>query len=145
MAIKISRESGVRESPVKHGQSAANPPVSFARTLAEHREAADAGVLQALLAEVDDQAERIAAARTIHEVQVYKNCVQAFLEEAVRSGLRTEQSRSWQRGGARQTLVHTVNQKLIQLTDDLLDRNKKGLDLLKRLDEIRGLLINLSI
>ncbi|WP_010632692.1 YaaR family protein [Sporolactobacillus vineae] len=145
MAIKISRESGIRETPVKHGQTAANPPMSFERTLAERREAADADVLRALLGKVDDQAERIAAIRTIHEVQAYKKCVQAFLEEAVRSGLKTEQSRSWQRGGARQTLVRTINQKLIQLTNDLLDRNRNELDLLQRLDEIRGLLINLSI
>jgi uncharacterized protein YaaR (DUF327 family) len=145
MAIKISRESRIRETLVKQGQTAVNPRMSFERTLAERREAADTDVLRALLGKVDEQAERIAATRTIHEVQAYKRCVQAFLKEAVRSGLKTEQSRSWQRGGARQILVRTINQKLIQLTNDLLERNRDELGLLQRLDEIRGLLINLSI
>lgn len=145
MAIKISPESGIRDTPVKYGQAASGTQVSFERTLAEQRETADAGVLQALLGKVDDQAKRIAVSRTVHDVQAYKNYVQAFLEQAVRAGLRTEQSRSWQRGGVRQTLVRTINQKLILLTNDLLVRNKNGLSLLKQLDEIRGLLINLSI
>jgi Uncharacterized protein conserved in bacteria len=145
MAIKISRESGIRDTPVRHGQAVSGAQVSFERTLADRRETTDAAVLQALLDKVDDQAKLIAVSQTVHDVQAYKNYVQAFLEEAVRAGLRTKQSRSWQRGGVRQTLVRTINQKLIQLTDDLLDRNKNGLSLLKQLDEIRGLLINLSI
>lgn len=146
MAIKIGRESGIKDSLTQKGTSyASKPGVSFARTLAGRTEALKADALKALLNQVDEQARRVSTSRTIHDVRLYKKYVRAFLQEAVQRGLGTEQFRSWQQGGTRQVLVQTVDKKLIDLTNDLLDKNKDQMELLDRLDEIRGMLINLYI
>ncbi|EST10333.1 YaaR family protein [Sporolactobacillus laevolacticus] len=145
MAIKINQHSGISESVSKRESSVAQPHVTFERTLTTQKSSMKTDALKALLNKVDEQAKRVSVSRTIRDLQVYKNYVRSFLQEAVQTGLGTAQSRSWQQGGAQQTLVKTVDQKLITMTNDLLDKNKGELKLLDQLDEIRGLLINLYV
>lgn len=145
MPIKIGGGTKARESQAGHSVAASKPPLSFERTLSGQKKSMDSDALKALLNKVDEQAKRVSASRTVRDVQLYKKYVRSFMQEAVQTGLATEQSRSWQRGGAQQKLIRTVDEKLIALTDDLLDKNKDGIDLLDRLGEIRGLLINLYV
>ncbi|MCQ2011216.1 YaaR family protein [Sporolactobacillus sp. STSJ-5] len=145
MAIKINQHANLGESVSKRESTAVQPRTSFERTLSTQKGAMQDDALKALLNKVDEQAKRVSSSRTIRDLQVYKKYVRSFLQEAVQTGLGTSQSRSWQQGGAQQTLVKTVDQKLITLTNDLLDKNKDELKLLDQLDEIRGMLINLYI
>lgn len=145
MGIKIGRGSGMKDPVLKQGSSVIKVPVSFESTLAGQKASMKMDALKELLNKVDEQAQRVSVSQTVHDVQIYKKYVQAFIQEAVHAGLESEQSRSWQRGGARQTLIKTIDQKLIALTDNLLDKNKDGLGLLDHLDEIRGMLINLYV
>ncbi|WP_100486516.1 YaaR family protein [Sporolactobacillus pectinivorans] len=145
MGIKISRGSGMKDPVLKQGSSVARVPVSFESTLAGQKASMKMDALKELLNKVDEQAQKVSVSRTVHDVQIYKKYVQAFIQEAVHAGLESEQSRSWQRGGVRQTLIKTIDQKLIALTDNLLDKNKDELGLLDHLDEIRGMLINLYV
>ncbi|WP_240697333.1 YaaR family protein [Sporolactobacillus sp. Y61] len=145
MSIKIGQENRVTEKAAGRGRITAKLNGSFSRTLAAGQEHLNAEALKTLMRHVDEQAARVSGSRTVHDLQLYKKLVRSFMQEAVRQGLDTERFRSWQNGGARQTLVRTVDKKLMELTHDLLDKNKKQLDLLDRLDEIRGMLINLYI
>jgi uncharacterized protein YaaR (DUF327 family) len=145
MAIKINQHTNLGDSVTKRESTAPQPRVTFERTLSTQKNAMQSDALKALLNKVDEQAKRVSVSRTIRDLQVYKNYVRSFLQEAVQNGLGTSQSRSWQQGGAQQTLVKTVDQKLITMTNDLLDKNKDELKLLDQLDEIRGMLINLYI
>ncbi|MFT8310287.1 MAG: YaaR family protein [Sporolactobacillus sp.] len=145
MAIKINQHANLGESVSKRESTAVQPRTSFEHTLSTQKGAMQDDALKALLNKVDEQAKRVSSSRTIRDLQVYKKYVRSFLQEAVQTGLGTSQSRSWQQGGAQQTLVKTVDQKLITLTNDLLDKNKDELKLLDQLDEIRGMLINLYI
>ncbi|MDD9150674.1 MULTISPECIES: YaaR family protein [unclassified Sporolactobacillus] len=145
MPIKISGETKINESQTGRGTAALKSSASFESTLSEKKQSLDADALKALLDKIDGQAQRVSSSRTIHDVQLYKQYVRSFMQEAVRTGLGTQQSRSWQQGGTKQQLVGIVDKKLIALTNDLLDKNKEGIDLLDRLGEIRGLLINLYV
>ncbi|GGL63962.1 YaaR family protein [Sporolactobacillus putidus] len=145
MPIKIGGETKINESQAGRSAAAAKPSVSFERTLSGQEQSMNSDALKALLDKVDEQSQRVLASRTVRDVQLYKQYVRSFMQEAVRTGLGTEQSRSWQQGGAKQQLVRTVDEKLIALTNDLLDKNKEGIGLLDRLGEIHGLLINLYV
>ncbi|MCO7176910.1 YaaR family protein [Sporolactobacillus kofuensis] len=145
MAIKINQQPSISESVAKRESSVAQPRTTFERTLTTQKSAMKTDALKALLNKVDEQAKRVSVSRTIRDLQVYKQYVRSFLQEAVQNGLGTSQSRSWQQGGTQQTLVKTVDQKLMTLTNDLLDKNKSELKLLDQLDEIRGMLINLYV
>lgn len=145
MAIEISRDSGIKETLSKHETASVHATNIFERTLSAQQSSGDADVLKQLFQKIGDQARRVSGSRTIRDLQIYKKYVQSFMQNAVQLGLKTDQFRSWQQGGTQQTLIKTVNKKLITLTDELLDKNKDQLDLLDHLDEIRGMLINLYI
>ncbi|MCL1632447.1 YaaR family protein [Sporolactobacillus sp. CPB3-1] len=145
MAIKINQSTHLGESVTKRENTSAAPRAGFDLTLKTEQQAMHGDALKTLLNKVDEQAKRVLASRTVRDLQLYKKYVQSFLREAVQTGLGTSQSLSWQQGGTQQTLVKTVDQKLIALTNDVLDKNKQGLELLDQLDEIRGMLINLYI
>ncbi|CAM3228620.1 YaaR family protein [Sporolactobacillus spathodeae] len=145
MSIEISRDSVVKEKPSRVETPVARTSDSFEQVFSSRKSSGDAEALKALFKQIDDQARRVSGSRTVRDLQLYKKYVQSFLQNAVQLGLKTDQSRSWQQGGTLQTLVKTVNQKLVDLTNDVLNKNKDSLDLLGHLDEIRGMLINLYV
>jgi uncharacterized protein YaaR (DUF327 family) len=145
MAIKINQSAGISDPRAPRERAAVQPQASFARILNAQKGPMQSDALKALLDQVDQQAKRVSVSRTVRDLQLYKKYIQTFLQEAVRSGLSTTQAHSWQQGGMKQTLVQTVNQKLITLTNALLEKQKDEVDLLDQLDEIRGMLINLYV
>ena len=68
-----------------------------------------------------------------------------FMDDAVKSGLQLEERRGFsQRGSAKvYKLVKEVDQKLLELTNAVLDKEEKGLSLLGMIGEIQGMLINI--
>ncbi|MFT8872674.1 MAG: YaaR family protein [Sporolactobacillus sp.] len=145
MPIEINRRSSLKETTSPFEQPVARNAGAFEQTLRSARAVSDSNVLTELAEQIDAQAKRVAGSRTVRDLQIYKKYVQSFLRSAVQLGLKTAQSRAWQQGGAQQTLVKNVNQKLLELTDEMLDKNKESLDLLGKLGEIRGMLINLYV
>ena len=53
----------------------------------------------------------------------------------------------WDRSGNRKSYltVRKINQALEDLTDEVLNREKKQIDLVAKLDEIRGMLLDLYL
>ncbi|MFT8363570.1 MAG: YaaR family protein [Sporolactobacillus sp.] len=145
MSIEISRDTGIKEQLTRKDTAFTRTGDSFEQVFSSKQFTGDTQALKTLLGQITDQAKRVAGSRTIRDLQIYKRYVQSFLQNAVSLGLKTVQTRSWQQGGTQQTLVKTVNQKLIDLTNDLLDENKTSLDILGHLGEIRGLLVNFYI
>ncbi|RYL88166.1 DUF327 family protein [Sporolactobacillus sp. THM7-4] len=144
MAIKIGQNS-FKDSVTSRETFRVKPQISFEKTLNGEKKTIGSDALKVLLGKVDEQAKRVAVSRTVRDVQLYKKYVQSFMKEAVQTGFGTSRSRSWQQGGAHQTLIRMVDEKLVRLTDHVLDENKDELSLLDRLDEIRGLLIDLYV
>ncbi|WKB35924.1 YaaR family protein [Terrilactibacillus sp. S3-3] len=145
MAKKISQETQMKETMAKRPSLPAKPSAAFQTEITGQKETLQMHALKELLGKVDEQAKRVAASRTIKDVQVYKKYIRTFMQEAIRFGLGTKRSSSWQQGGAEQTLVKKVDEKLVSLTDDILNKNADELQLLDKLGEIRGLIINLYI
>lgn len=67
------------------------------------------------------------------------------MKEAVSYGMQLKQSHTWNRfgEGRRLKIVDTIDEKLVELTEDMLDEEKSSVDLLAKIGEIKGLLINL--
>lgn len=101
--------------------------------------------LDRLYADIEKQAERLLHSRTAADFLRFKRQVQEFVKEAVNSGLALQKSRDWHRGNGPRTLttVKKVNEKLIDLTDEFFSQTGHSIDLLAKIGEIQGLLINL--
>lgn len=97
-----------------------------------------------LLRQIEDQGKQLAERRTIENLKQYKKLVQQMLEEAVRQGLSLAEKQGTVRGRPKvYRLVEHIDQKLIQLAEDVLNEERTRLDILSLVGEIQGLLINL--
>lgn len=101
--------------------------------------------LTRLLGDITAAGNRVARNRTLRELTRFKMLVKRFLQEAVDHGLETKQSHTWNRfgEGRRLKVVETIDEHLVELAADILNEEKETIDLLDKIGEIKGLLINL--
>lgn len=101
--------------------------------------------LEKLINDITRQGEKLARFRNFRDLAKFKRMIKQFLEETVYNGYRLNESRNFNLNSYshKLTTVKKIDEKLVQLTEDLLDQEKKTVDLLGLIGEIRGLLINL--
>lgn len=104
-------------------------------------------LLQELLDEVDKKGRDLVENRTVESLFAYKNLVKSFIEEAVDFGLKISEKRGYGRAGRTKILrsVENVDEKLLQLTDLVLQKETKHINILSKVGEIKGLLVNLYL
>lgn len=101
--------------------------------------------LEALLDGVHECGERVKENATLRAVQDYKAAVRGFLAYVIKHTLALEQKES----GAsilkrkRFTLIKVIDQKLERFAAEILQNQREQLEILKRIDEINGLLVDL--
>lgn len=117
----------------------------FRTLLLKERDQLQQDRLHALLEEIQSQGERLARTRTVKELHLYKRLIERFVKEAVDFGMELKHTGGWSHSGRMEsyTLVQKVDEELLALTDIVLDEGKDALDILEKVGEIEGLLINL--
>lgn len=121
------------------------PPKSFSDMLNQQNGKADAEQLNRMLQQIQLQGERLSKSMTVRELRAYKILVKQFLENTVRKGIGIKDTTGWDRRGRgkRYKLLDEIDRHLTQLADDLLETEEGKIELLGKVGEIRGLLINL--
>ncbi|KUP39913.1 hypothetical protein AU385_18860 [Bacillus halotolerans] len=101
--------------------------------------------LTKMLTDIEAFGKRLTKSRNFKDLARFKGLVKRFVKEAVDSGLSHETSKSFDLYGNSRTLglVKEIDEKLIKLTEEMMDQEKPAIDLLERIGEIKGLLINL--
>lgn len=102
--------------------------------------------LEALLDEIHTLGERLAESPTFERVAAYKQAVKGFLSFVVRNSFSVEEheSRANILNRKRYTLITVIDTKLDQLAAGVLLNQRNQLELLGRVNEIQGLLVDLS-
>lgn len=97
------------------------------------------------LSDLDAAAERLRSEGTLEALAAYKQALKAAVEDALRRAYRVQAETGFARGGRRRLLyvVRIVDAKLEELTRLLLARERDNLAIAARLDEVRGLLLDL--
>lgn len=143
--MRVSK-SGSRREPLisKKGKSRdASVEPAFAKILQEERvEQLD---LAQALEEIDDYAKRLRRNPIMENLLRYKGKVRALLRFLVKQSYVVQESIFYDPHGRRRLLmlVKTIDEKLEELTRGFLSEQDDHLELLGRLDEIRGLLLDL--
>ncbi|MBM7577754.1 YaaR family protein [Jeotgalibacillus terrae] len=125
-------------------EQVAKESVSFQDVISKKRTTTLIDKLTAMSAEIEDQGKKLSDSRTVEDLRKYKGLVKKFMEEAVNNGLQLEDQRGFNRRGRTKVykIVKEIDSKLIDLTNQVLDKEKKGLDILGTIGEIQGLIIN---
>lgn len=103
------------------------------------------GQLEELLDTVHDKGEELKREPTLANIRVYKRAVRGFLAYVVKHGLVAEEHVSGTNVLKRKkfTLLKIVDRKLEQLAAGVLRGQQEQLRILKQVDEIHGLLVDL--
>ncbi|HZG55826.1 YaaR family protein [Paenibacillus sp.] len=125
------------------GASASQRP--FSGFLKQEREAVTQDELARRMERIAQQGERLAKSMTVRELREYKLLVQRFLEDTVRKGVGLKDTRGWDRRGRtkRYQLLDEIDATLLSMADELLATEVGRIELLNKVGEIRGMLINL--
>ncbi|AMM91234.1 YaaR family protein [Peribacillus simplex] len=101
--------------------------------------------LNRLIGDIEGAGQRLVRSRTFRELAKYKALVKRFVKEAVEYGLELKQSTSWNQYGQSRPLktVETIDARLVELSEEILNKEKSSLEILEMIGEVKGLLINL--
>ncbi|GIQ67257.1 DUF327 family protein [Xylanibacillus composti] len=124
--------------------SQTSSPRGFSDMMQQQQERATEEQLKRRIEEIRQQGERLAKSMTVRELRAYKTMIRAFLEETARRGVHLKETRGWDRRGRgkRYRILEDIDRHLLELADDMLEREEGQVDLLRRIGEIQGLLIN---
>ncbi|HET7656854.1 MAG TPA: YaaR family protein [Bacillales bacterium] len=144
--MKISQDMRAQHDKGRQtAQTTAKESGAFSGIVKEQEAKLHKEGLDRLFADIQKQAQRVIQSRTVGEFLRFKKQVQQFVKEAVHSDLELSQSKDWHhRGGSRtMTTVKKIDGHLTELTDHFINDKRQSIDLLAKIGELQGLLINL--
>lgn len=142
MRIDQDVRSKVERKPMQHKQSSKQDFDAIVRTKSDFLKRND---LQQMVRDITEQGKKVVRFRSFRDLARFKRKIQEFLEEAVFDGLSVKQTHNFNPTNFSHRLitVEKIDEKLVELTEDLLDQESKAVDLLAIIGEIEGLLVNL--
>lgn len=144
--MKVNNDHQTRLEQLKNEQlQRSQGGAQFGKMVAKQGEKLHSEQITRLLGDISTAGNQIARSRNLRDMARFKMLVRRFLKEAVESGLELKQSHTWNQygEGRRLKIVNTIDEKLLELSEDLINEEKTALELLEKIGEIKGLLINL--
>lgn len=133
------------EAPVKNSEKPLRGNRTFGTMIQSQTQQLHQHQLNQLLESITAQGERVARSRSFSDLAKYKRLIKSFIKEAVQYGTNLNQSQHWSPNGQprRLSLIETIDEQLLELTEMVMDQEKRSVDLLGLMGEMKGLLINL--
>lgn len=102
--------------------------------------------LNSIYSQIETQQEKLSEKLFIDDLIIYKKLVKEFLNVTVNNSHVFFKENSLDRRGRHRvySLVKKVDEELDKLTKDFLDIENKRLNILKRLDDIKGMLVDIN-
>ncbi|KIL42980.1 YaaR family protein [Jeotgalibacillus campisalis] len=142
--MEIQRISKTGPAKASAKAEKAKESTSFSEVMAKKRGSTLIDKMTAMSKEIEDQGKVLAESRSVEDLKKYKKLVKQFMEEAVSNALQLEDQRGFNRRGRTKVykIVKEVDQGLIDLTNSVLQKEQKGIDILSKIGQIQGMLIN---
>jgi uncharacterized protein YaaR (DUF327 family) len=101
--------------------------------------------LELLLAQMDELGKRLLKSFSVYDLISYKNALKNFLADIHKKVYGIKEENGWTRGGRHKLYqrLELLDKELEELTKAVLDKQKDPVNLLNKLDTIRGLLVDL--
>ncbi|MFJ8257670.1 YaaR family protein [Peribacillus asahii] len=143
--MDIQRISRATLNGVQTKEEVAKDSIQFQAMMDKKRQETTYERLTKKVAEIEAQGKKLADNHSVENLRKYKKMVKDFMEDAVKNGLELTEHRGFNQRGSTKVykLVKEVDKKLIDLTNEVLDKEKNGLGILDLVGEIKGMLINI--
>lgn len=143
--MKISSEMQSTKTETNFQRVQTANPQAFEQMLKSEGKVIKQQELQQLLNKITEQGDKLARFRSFQDLAKFKRLIQDFLKRTVSDGYKMETSHSFGFSGqSRQLkLVKEVDEKLIELTEQVMNQEEKSVKILELVGELKGLLINI--
>lgn len=143
--MEIQRVAKAPLTQAKVNEKGIKGSVSFTKVMEQKQSEIQKEKMNQLLQEIEQQGIKLSESRTVEHLRQYKKLIKQFLQHAVQNGLELSEDCGFNSRGSLKIyrLVKEVDQKLIELTNEILDKEKEGLRTLQLIGEIKGMLINI--
>ena len=134
-------------SQIQSVQSTASSDDSFKFTLISNIEEKDLQEkLGNMMQEITEQGEKIAKHMDIKDMRKYRELVKGFLNEVVNRSHKFSRENFLDRRGRHRVygIVKLVDKNLDELAGELVKEEKNHLEIVGRIDDIRGLLLDIT-
>lgn len=103
--------------------------------------------IKVLVDKIQSQGKKLEKKADIRDLKIYKQLISEFLDEAVsHSHAFTKKNFLDRRGRHRvYAIIKKINEELIELTNEVLRAEQDNLAILKKLEDIRGLILDLFL
>ncbi|HHX17410.1 MAG TPA: YaaR family protein [Clostridium sp.] len=100
-----------------------------------------------LVNKIEEQGEKLSKKIDLRELKIYKRLISDFLDEVVSNSHKFTKDSSLDRRGRYKVYatIKKINKELDELTQDVLKGEKDNIAILKRIEDIRGLVLDLLI
>ena len=102
--------------------------------------------LNGLMSQIDEQGKKLADHMDIRDMKKYRGLVKSFINEVVNRSHSFERENFLDRRGRHRVygLIKLIDSNLDELAQELVSEEKDHLSILGRVDEIRGLLLDIA-
>jgi len=145
VSIRISTAGPVNTAGVQPGRQRIAEP-DFLFTLNRLDDEGLAQRLNGLMDEITAQGSRLAEHMDIKDMRHYRSLVSDFMHEVVTHSHQFTRENFLDRRGRHRVygIVRLVDQKLDELAQELLGAERDHINILDRVDEIKGLLLDMN-
>jgi uncharacterized protein YaaR (DUF327 family) len=130
---------------VRERTDGSNPGLSFARQLTALGEAQYEGYVRDLQERIRKQGERIKERADLKTVMEYRALIGELISETANNAFSGHKSEVFDPQGRHKVsfVIRSINDKLEELTREILAEQQDNLRILQMVDDIRGLLVDL--
>lgn len=145
MDMKINQLTGA--APIDEQKQPTKTDDSFKFTLVSHIENSELQEkLSGLMKDIEEQGSKIAKHMDIRDMKRYRNLVKEFMNEVTANSHTFSRENFLDRRGRHRVygIVKEVDKSLDDLAQELLKDEKDNLAILNKIDDIRGMLLDIS-
>ena len=153
MSMKVSsnvKRADAGRFPVRgadiHGIKASEP-ATFRRTLTDLSKEMYAARLLEMKKAIDEQGELLADRVDVREYEKFRRLIREFLDEIVSNGYSFSRENAYASKGRHRYIatVQVIDEKLDELGKEVMKDHADQIEILNRIDDIRGLLLDLMM
>ena len=121
--------------------------LQFRRTLTDLSQEKHAARLRELKEEIDEQGSRLSGKVDVKEYEKYRRMIKEFIDEIVSNGYTFDKEEAYASRGRRRYIatVKIIDEKLDELGKEVMKEQADKIGILGKVDEIRGLLLDLMM
>lgn len=145
MDLRVSQMTS--QQPVENQPQATKSDDSFKFTLVSHIENSELKEkLSGLMKEIEEQGSKLAKHMDIRDMKKYRMLVKEFMNEVTAHSHEFSRENFLDRRGRHRVygIVKEVDKSLDDLAQELLKEEKDNLAILNKIDDIRGMLLDIS-